>query len=57
MFERIRDWLALRGRREHDRTFPTAPAEPELTPEEETEARKQLERDERVPADEPREDS
>lgn len=57
MFERIRDWLAVRGRRGHDRAFPTSPAEPELTPEEEAEARKQLYGDARVPADEPREDS
>ena len=42
MFERIRDWLALRGRRDTDRTYPTSPPQPELTPEEENRQREQL---------------
>ncbi len=42
MFERILDWLALRGRRDTDRTYPTSPPQPELTPEEEARAREQL---------------
>ena len=54
MLEQIRDWFALRGRREHDRTQPTAPADPALTPEEETRAREQLAGEGRDLHDQPR---
>lgn len=51
MFERIRDWLALRGRREHGGAFPTAPPEPDLTPEEDVQAREQIASAEHEPAE------